>query len=299
MTAILLTGGTGFVGSRLRSALNGPVVLLSRTEPELQPHERWSRVDLSEPMESERLDGGEILCHLAYSMQAGRENVSHNRHLLDAVNASPGIRRVIVMSSVSVYGRSLSPVIDENSPCRPAGDYPETKLTCETLWWKGLREDCELTVLRPTEIVGTGGEGMLTLLHEALKRPAIGMLKRSLLHDRSLHYIAVSNVIAAVLFCLRRTQAPAREVFIVSDDHQPENKSYAVMQDFVRKLSGRRPLMGLPIPSPLVRAIGAATGRPLGVEQVFDSRKLHAAGFEDAIPLREEVQRLVRGHASP
>lgn len=252
-------------------------------------------MDLSKPVGPEKLDGGKTLCHLAYSMRSGPRNVAYNRHLLDAVNAQTSIERVILMSSSSVYGRNTSPVIDEESPCYPVGEYPETKLTCEVLWRDGLREDCELTVLRPTEIVGTGGEGMRTLFDEALERPTVGAIKRSLLHSRSLHYVAVSNVVAAVLFCLRRAQAAAREVFVVSDDHRPENESYAAMQDFVRKIAGRRPLPGPPTPRPLVRVIGRATGRPLGMRQVFDSRRIHEAGFEDAIPLSEEVRRMVRG----
>lgn len=295
MTGVLLTGGTGFVGGHLRSALPSPVVLLGRTEPKLRSHERWSHMDLSERLEPEKLTGGTTLCHLAYSMRSGRRNLTYNWHLLDAVNAQSATKRVILMSSVSVYGRNTSPVIDEESPCYPVGEYAETKLACEALWWEGLREDCELTVLRPTEIVGAGGEGMCTLLNEAFQKPIVGTLKRSLLHSRSLHYVAVSNVVAAVVFCLMREQDAAREFFVVSDDHQPENESYAVMQDFVRKLSGKRPLPGPPLPWPLVRAIGKATGRPLGVEQVFDSRRIHDAGFEDAVPLSEEVRRMVRG----
>lgn len=249
-------------------------------------------------MPSETLVGGSVLCHLAYSMRAGRQNLAYNEHLLDVVNTSPNVRRVILMSSVSVYGRNHSSVVDEDSPCRPVGEYPETKLDCEKLWWEGLRGGRELTVLRPTEIVGTGGKGMRTLLVDALERPTIGTLKRSLLHSRSLHYVAVSNVVAAVLFCLRRRQGALRETFIVSDDHQPENKSYAVMQDFVRKLSGRKSLPGPPLPRPLVGLIGGITGRPLGVEQVFDSRKIRYAGFEEVVTLHEEIRRLVRGYAS-
>jgi len=49
------------------------------------------------------------------------------------------------------------------------------------------------------------------------------------------------------------------------------------------------------MPRPLVRAVGRATGRQLGVEQVFDSRKLRAAGFKDAVPLADEVRRVVLG----
>lgn len=293
MTAVLLTGGTGFVGSHLRTALTEPVVLLGRTEPELLPNESWRRVDLSAAVPPETLAGGEVLCHLAYSMRAGEENAIHNRHLLEAVNATPNVRRVILMSSVSVYGRNDSPIINEESPCYPVGEYPETKLACEMVWREGLREDCELVVLRPTEVVGVGGKGLLSLLRDSLDRPIVGLMKRSLLHYRSLRYVAVSNVVSAVIFCLRRPQDSARETFLVSDDRYPENESYATMQDFVRKLSGKRPLPGPPMPGWLVESLAKVTHRPLCVKQVFGSRKIHDAGFRDATSLADEVRSLV------
>lgn len=296
MSTVILTGGTGFVGRHLRTALRKrPVILLGRKKPELLSNEKWFFADLSEEIEPQKLAEGDTMCHLAYSMPAGRDNLIYNRHLLKAVNASPNVKRVILMSSVSVYGQNYSSVIDEESPCYPVGEYPEIKLTCETVWREGLREDCELTVLRPTEVIGVGGRGLGALVRDARERPLIGAIKRSVLYHRPLHYVAVSNVVAAALFCLQRSQTLARETFIVSDDDQPENRGYAVMQDLVRKLSGKQPLPGLTLPRPLLRMLGRLTGRPLDLEQVFDSRKIRAAGFEARTPLRDEVDKLVQG----
>lgn len=272
--------------------------MLGRGKPELLPNEEWRHLDLAKYVAPEKLAGGDALCHLAYSMQAATKNVAYNQRLLEAVNASPGVRRVILMSSVSVYGRTRQPVVDEESVCEPVGEYPSTKLACEMVWREGLREDCELTVLRPAEVIGTGGKGMLTLIRDALHRPVVGTIKRSVLYRRPLHYVAVGNVVAAVLFCLRRRQDSQHEIFVVSDDHRPENRSYAVMQDLVRKLSGKRPLPGPATPRPLAKVLGRLTGRPIAEKRVFDSRKLHEAGFEDALSLEEEVRRLVEGRTA-
>ncbi len=293
MTATLLTGGTGFVGGHLRTALQKPVILLGRKKPELLPNEEWRRLDMQEPAPPEKLAGGEVLCHLAYSMQAGKRNVAYNHHLLEAVNVNRSVRRVVLMSSISVYGENRSPVVDEESACEPIGEYPETKLACEMVWREGLRDDCELLVLRPAEIIGVGGEGMLALIQDALHRPIVGAIKRSVLHERSLHYVAVDKVVAATLFGLQHRQDLLHEIFIVSDDHRPANRSYAVMQDLVRKLAGRRPLPGPRTPLSIARMLGRITGRPIAEKMIFDSRKLHAAGFEASAPLEEEVRRLV------
>lgn len=292
---IALTGGTGFVGNHLRPVLwEGPVTLLGRRQPALlMENERWRDADMAHPISPVNLEGARTLCHLAFSMTSVRENVRYNRHLLDAANASPSVDRVVLMSSTSVYGEGAAGVVDEESPCKPVGEYARTKLACETLWREGLREGCALTVLRPSEIIGPGGKGLLSLVEDALKRPVAGAFKRSLLYHRPLHYVAVSNVAAAVLFCLRRP--PTSETFIVSGDHEPENKGYAAMQDAIRAARGLRPLPGPPAPRWALRVLGRATGRPLEARRVYSSRKLRDAGFENAVSLREEVRRVVQG----
>jgi nucleoside-diphosphate-sugar epimerase len=136
----------------------------------------------------------------------------------------------VLLSSISVYGEGTAPtVVDEDSLCNPVGEYPETKLACEALWREGLRRDCFLTILHPSEIVGPGGRGLLPFIRDALERPLMGVVKRGVLYHRRLHYVAVSNVAAAVLFCMERPPTTRREIYIVSDDHRPENESYAAM----------------------------------------------------------------------
>ena len=295
-TRVLLTGGTGFVGGHLRAALRShEIVLLGRKEPaDLTDNERWSYMDMADQVAPEDLGEGEVLCHLAYSMTDGRENVVHNRRLLDAANARPEIKQVILLSSTSVYGPTVGWLVDEQTPCNPAGEYARTKLECEALWREGLREGCSLVVLRPSEIVGPGGRGLLSLIRDALDRPFAGSVKRGVLYHRRLHYVAVRNVVAAVLFGLDRQLATQREVYVVSDDHQPENESYATMQDAVRNILGKPPLPSLAVPRPVLWAVGEIISRPLGSARVYSSQKIRDAGFVDAVPLIDEVRSLVR-----
>lgn len=298
----MLTGGTGFIGGHLRPVLRSyEVVLLGRNKPAaLRDNERWRYMDMAEPLAPEKFEGGEVLCHLAYSWTDGRKNVAYDRQLLEAVNACRSIKRVVLMSSASVYGVNRSPVIDEETPCKPVGEYGETKLACEVMWREGLRDDCLLTVLRPTAVIGPGDVKLLPLIQDALHRPIVGPIKRSLLYHRSAHHVAVSNVAAAVRFCLARPQTSRQETYVVSDYNQPENKNYASMQDAMRVAAGRRPFPGIAMPRWMLAVLGKATGRPdLGVKQVFSSRKLRGIGFEDAVPLYEEVRRTVQSFEHP
>lgn len=293
---LLLTGGTGFLGRHLRDALREhPVTLLGRAKPILADNERWLHTDMAERIEPGSLRGGTALCHLAYSMADGARNVTYNEHLLSAVNGAPSVKRVILVSSMAVYGNNGVEVVDEASPCNPLGEYPKTKLACEKVWREGLRDDCHLTVVRPGTVIGPGGEALLVMIRHAVRQPWVGAAKRSVLYYHPVHYVAVSNVAAAIRFCLDHQPALNGETYIVSDDHRPENKSYAAMQDAVRNAYGRRPLPGLKVPRRLLYALGRATGRPLlGVEQAFSSKKIHDAGFKDVVTLREEVGTLTQ-----
>jgi len=292
--AVAVTGGSGFIGRHLRPVLAGrPVWLLGRSEPDLAAGEGWLPVDLAEPVSLAGLPDGTILCHLAWSHASGPANVRHNQHLLDAVNACPGVARVVVLSTVSVYGLRATGHLDEASPCRPDSKYARTKLACELLWREKLRDDLPLTVLRPSTVVGPGGLGLLPLARDALHRPAVGVLKKSLRRDHSVNFVAVSNVVAAISFVLDRPPREHRECYIVAEDHRPENAGYAAMQDVVRRIAGRRPLPGVPVPDWAVRGLAAATGRPLRVRRTFSSEALRSAGYTDAVPLLDEVRRVV------
>ncbi|WP_166395374.1 NAD-dependent epimerase/dehydratase family protein [Rubrobacter marinus] len=295
MTSVLLTGGTGFIGGHLRLALRDqPVVLLGRSKPNLYRNERWANTNLAHAVPRETLEGSEVLCHLAYSMSSGRSNLNYNRHLIDAVNRCPDVRHVVLMSSTSVYGSTTSAVVDEASPCTPVGEYAETKLACELAWREELRDNCALTVLRPSTVIGPNSVGLLSMIQDALRRPILGPVKRSVLYHRSVHYVAVTNVIAAVLFSMHRERATMREIYVVADDHYPENKSYAAMQDAVRISAGQRPWPGIALPHRVLPLLGSLTNRPtLGLKRVFSSEKIHGAGFGDATTLYDEVKRTV------
>lgn len=301
MSRVLLTGGTGFIGTHLRRALHeDEVILLGPREPVLASNETWTRLDLREPIALEVAGG--TLCHLAYVRSEGHQNVAYNRRLLEAVNRRTAVEHVILVSSISVYGSGAAAVVDEESPCNPAGDYGRSKLACEAVWREGLREDCALTVLRPTEVVGVGGKGLLSLIRDALHRPVVvAAAKRALLYHRPLHYVAVGNVVAAIRFCCNRPRSfESRETLIVSDDHQPENRSYAAMQDAVRAVVGRAQLPVPAAPRWAVATLGAGVGySPPWLPEAYSSYRIRAAGFKDAVALGDQVRSLVESVEAP
>ena len=166
---VFVTGGTGFVGSHVLSALVGAgheVVALERTSsrrPEAPPAVRWVLGDVLARESLERgMAGAEAVVHaaavLSYSPgDAGRQarvNVEGTRNVLEAAVRS-GVRRVVHTSSVAAIGRGLpGRIADEDTryDWPPGLRYNETKRASELLVRAERR--VETVCLSPAQVFG-------------------------------------------------------------------------------------------------------------------------------------------------
>lgn len=160
---VLVTGGAGFIGGRLVSALlaQGSLKDSSDTEREIssicvadigeppQPLPDDPRIetvwgDFSEAGAAERLLAGDtqVVFHLAaiVSGQAEQEfdlgmriNLDGTRRLLDACRALPKVPRFLFSSSVAVYGGDMPAVIRDDTPACPQTSYGSQKAGSELL----------------------------------------------------------------------------------------------------------------------------------------------------------------------
>ena len=152
--AILITGGAGFIGRALACHFvseGRAVVGFDLTEPRAAAGARWP--------EGMRFISGDIraagavraavaasgdddpIVHLAGLLTAGCDhdpalamavNVSGTLHVLDAARAH-GKRRVVLASTIGVYGRGLPQPIREGMATEPDGWYGYTKRCAEEM----------------------------------------------------------------------------------------------------------------------------------------------------------------------
>jgi nucleoside-diphosphate-sugar epimerase len=190
---VMITGGTGFIGSRLalKCAAAGNSVLVlgqentsaeSANKKLIEP--RGIKVALASVTDraiTELLKGVDVVYHLAaaqHEMNVPDQrfwdvNVNGTKNLLEA-SVRNGVGRFVHGSSIGVYGAALEGIINERSPLKPDNIYGVTKLEGERVVLS-FRDKLPVTVVRISETYGPGDYRLIKLFR-AIKKKAFLMV---------------------------------------------------------------------------------------------------------------------------
>ena len=129
-----------------------------------------------------------------------RVNVGGTEAVVDAA-IKAGVQRVVLFSTIAVYGASGGRMLDEMSPTCPDTFYGQTKLQAEQVVLKARRADGVPlgTVLRFGAIYGSRIKGNYERLTHALSRKRFipvgnGMNRRTLIYDKDVGSAVVKVV---------------------------------------------------------------------------------------------------------
>lgn len=216
MQNILITGGTGFIGSRLaqrclNEGFSVRVFAKTRTPSEEKNAStlRDSGVDFVEGSITDRgaLDkacrGIDTVFHLAaaqHEAEMPRQyfhdvNVTGTRNVLEAATAA-GVTRFVHGSTIGVYGEPNGKPVTEESPLAPDNVYGETKLEAEHVV-REFTDRLAVTVVRISETYGPGDLRLLKVFkgvqHHRFVRIGPG---------RNLHHpIYIEDLLNGLLLC--------------------------------------------------------------------------------------------------
>jgi nucleoside-diphosphate-sugar epimerase len=226
----LITGGTGLVGHHLISALQkrGDIVraLVLPVEKTSWLEERGVRVyrgDIREPDTlSEAMRGVDTVFHLAamqgvwLSMKEYYQvNVTGTENVCRAA-LSAGVRRIVHVSSWTIYGMARGRPLAEDVPPAPRNDpYWITKAQGDLLVQRLIaRENLPAAIIRPGTIFGVGDRlnfGRMADKIRANKGLVIGSGRNAL------PMVYVTDVVQGLLLCADRDQALGRVYNITND----------------------------------------------------------------------------------
>jgi nucleoside-diphosphate-sugar epimerase len=309
---LLVTGASGFVGSRivyLAREAGWHVRALYRDRQMQADGIEMFVGDISDPIFlGKACKGVSAVIHAAGlahvvgsaakdSTRFNEVNVDGTDNLVSAAMDS-GVPRVVLVSSVSVYGSYSGTKCDETVPCNPQSAYAKSKLRGELRAAELMaRAESSLSILRFATIYGEGDRGNVARLISTLDRgqfiwPGSGQNQKSLIYRE--------DAARACLYALERSVS-GTEIFNVS-------ASPATMREIVIAICeglGRRvPRFGISLS--LLNAAGAISrriGDPGQFEQrlqkfirddVYDGTKFETSfGFRPAVSLSEGLRREV------
>ena len=218
MNTVLITGATGAVGPRVVNALYQAgyrIRTFSVDDPAsglFPPHVEVVIGDVTEKADVESaMQGVDAVVHMAALLHIvnpppemrekyERVNVGGTAMVVEAA-IKAGVKRVVLFSTIAVYGQAGGQVLNELSPTHHDTFYAQTKLAAEQIVLNARGADGQPlgTVLRLGAVYGSRIKGNYERLTHALARHRFipigsGLNRRTLVYDKDVGRVAALAV---------------------------------------------------------------------------------------------------------
>ncbi len=284
---LLITGGTGFIGSQLALHAAGSGHSVTVVSPINNDTERF-RYDLlaragiaiveatldDTARLREALAGQDAIIHLAAAQHEAeapeshfhKVNVEGTRSLLQLA-AREGVKRVVHGSTIGVYGDARDSVLDELSPLRPDNPYGRTKAAGEAVA-REFAKHLEVVITRISETYGPADLRLLKLF-KAIKRGRYVTLGSGC-NERQLIY--VEDLCKALLAAAHAPAAVGETLILAGSERITTNEMVASICTALGKPARCR---HVPIwPFDIAARICETVMPPLGLKPPLHSRRL-------------------------
>lgn len=310
---ILLTGGSGFIGSHFRKKLHDvELVNLDIKIPKSNhnPKHQFIQGDIRDVNDVDKaIQDCDVIIHLAaiwddFSVDDSfyfDTNVNGTKVLIEKAKEK-GIRKFINYSSVSVYGEYAFACVEHETPYIPVNAYGKSKLEAEQLFEEWVKYDLDVSVihLRPSVVFGENNYGNIyRLINQISSGLYFNINKGDAL--KSISY--VENLVEATVFLLKNMKA-GLDAYNYADE--PHINAIEISNVIAKTLGKRNPIT---IPYELAYALAlpfnfliAITKKNFPVStmrvkkyctQTLNScEKLKNAGFKPTIDSKEGLKRM-------
>jgi len=284
---ILITGGTGFIGSRLALKClesRHTVRVLGQENNLAEAHNRQmiekqgAEIILDSVTNRERMieicDGIDWVFHLAAAQHEANVpnqhfrdvNIHGTENLLEG-SKKARVKRFIHGSTIGVYGTALDGDIDENSPLKPNNIYGITKLEGERLV-ESYADKLPIVIIRISETYGPGDRRLLKLF-KAVKKNMFFVIG----HGKNLHHLVyIDDLIAGLLLAVSSEAAVGKIYLFAGKDPLT---TVDMVQEIARHFGTKIPKFHAPLLLFLALAlIIEGIFRPLGIQPPLHRRRM-------------------------
>jgi len=305
-SSLLLTGSTGFVGSRLCEvaaedgwSVRQAVRRIYRMQDEVVVSDLIDKTDWAEA-----LINIEVVIHLAARVHIMDDSVADPLAEFRKVNtagtfnlarqaAGAGVKRFIFLSSIKVNGEMTS--VDQrfkpSDKYIPTDFYGLSKYEAEQGLLAIAKETgMEVVIIRPPLVYGAGVKGNFSSLLKWMQR-GVPLPFGAIHNQRSL--VALENLVSFIICCIDHPKA-ANEIFLISDC---EDVSTTVLLQKVATAFGKKALL-LPVPVSLMTLAAKLLGkgdvatRLFSSLQVDSSRARDLLGWKPVITMDEQLKKI-------
>lgn len=285
---VLITGGTGFIGSRLaiRCAEDGhQVAVLGRedaSEVEIESRKslanRGIDVIVGSVTDRDRMfeitSDKNVVFHLAaaqHEMNVPDEvfrnvNVEGTRNMLEAC-IEAGVERFVHGSSIGVYDRDVTRIVDESTPLKPDNIYGVTKAEGEDVV-RAYFDRQPSTIIRISETYGPGDRRLLKLFR-GIKKGVFFVIG----NGRNIHQlIYVDDLVDGLLLSAEHPSAVSETFVLAGNERLTTDEMVSAIAEAVgvAPKSWRAPLW----PFMAAATVLETTLRPLGIQPPLHRRRM-------------------------
>ncbi|SNY51849.1 Nucleoside-diphosphate-sugar epimerase [Arsukibacterium tuosuense] len=308
MNNILITGASGFIGSKLVEQLlaagSSNLTVVSRNnENNFAPGVTLFQIESIEntPDWSLALKGIDVVIHCAARVHSVSDNHKESLERFRAVNVeatlalarqaiASNVKRFIFISSIGVNGISNTKPFTVTDKPNPTEDYAISKFEAET----GLKAllsnaNTELVIIRPPLVYGLNAKGNFGHLFK-LAQKRLPMPLGAINNKRSL--VSLDNLVDLIQTCISHPNAKS-QTFMVSDDH---DVSTTELVRLVANASGKGALL-LPVPVSFLKFFAACLGKKSMATKLCDSLQVDIAhtkqvlGWSPPLTLEQGIAR--------
>jgi len=320
----LLTGSSGYIGSRLASELaeaGQKIKGVDRLKGSPDELNAFVHGDLCDPdIAQEAVSNTERVLHLAAAKgdwgiteeEYYRDNLEATRVLIEA-GKEAGIKEWVFYSTVSVLGPSYD-AIGEKAPMNPINPYGASKAEAEKLFRDLAKENSEVRVLiiRPSVVYGPGNPDSTNIyrLIDAIYNSRFAMVGEGEA-IKSTSYI--DNLLHATHFLMKEAftgqEKSGVQTYIYVDE--PALTTATLVKRIYRLLEKDEPSWHIPlsVASPVAKISDIAASLtgidfPITAARIekfnrstnFDSSKIRKAGFTQPVSNQEALRKTVEWH---